>query len=113
MDTIIYILLFAIATVIISCYGIVKEKNKSKDLLSVLYAKSYKAIMNSFKKKDTLSRKDMENEIINLKASLFYSRDKLVIQNPSHMTTVMIGKMLNEGIIMKTSNGYSLKKDEK
>lgn len=110
MDIIIYILLFAIATVVISCYGIIKEKNKSNDLLNILYSKCYKAIINAFKNKKTLSRKDMEHEILHLKASLFYSRDKLIVQNPSHITTIMINKMLKEGIIEKTTNGYSLKK---
>ena len=109
MDIIIYILLFAIATIIIYTWGLIKEKNKSNDLLDLLYNKSYKAVLTAFKTKKTLSKKDIENEILNLKASLFYSKDKLVIKDPSHISKILIGKMLKDGVIEKTTNGYSLK----
>lgn len=109
MDIIIYILLFAVATIIIFTWGLIKERNKSNDLLDLLYNKSYKAVMKAFKTKKTLSKKDIENEILNLKASLFYSKDKLVIKDPSHISKILIGKMLKDGVIEKTTNGYSLK----
>lgn len=109
MQTIIYILLFAIATIIIYIWGLLKEQRKSNDLFDILYRKGEKAVINAFKVKGCLSKKDIENELLNLKSSLFYTKDKLVITDPSHFAKILIGKMLNDGIILKTSNGYSLK----
>ena len=111
MDTIIYILLFAIATVIIYIWGLLKEQRKSKDLFDILYKKGEKAIIKAFKDKGCLSKKDIENELVNLKSSLFYTKDKLVITDSSHFAKILIGKMLNNGTIFKTSNGYSLKSE--
>lgn len=112
MDILFYILLFAVATVIIFTWGMVKEKNKSKDLFEILYRKAEKSVLKAFKNKNTLSKKDIENEILNIRASLFYSRDKLIINNPSHFSKVLIGNMLKDGIIVKSVNGYTLVSEE-
>ncbi|RDY23720.1 hypothetical protein CHF27_006225 [Romboutsia maritimum] len=107
--TIIYILLFAIATIIIYTWGLFKEKNKSKDLLDILYSKGEKKILKALDSKGSLSRKDIEKELMNLKASLFYSKNKLVVQDPSHFSKVLVGKLLQKGVIVKNSKGYTLK----
>ena len=106
---IIYILLFAIATVIIYTWGLFKEKNKPKDLLDILYSKGEKKVIKAFKYKKCLSRKDIEKELINLKASLFYSKNKLIVQDASHFSKVLVGRLLQKGMIVKCSNGYTLK----
>ena len=61
-----YILLFAIATVIICIWGMKKEQSKEKELLDNLYKKSEKIVIKSFKQNKTLSRKDIENELTNV-----------------------------------------------
>lgn len=105
-----YILLFAIATVIIYIWGMKKEQSKEKELLDNLYKKSEKIVIKSFKQNKTLSRKDIENELTNVKSSLFfYSKHKLVIKDPSHLAKIIIGNLLNNGTIIKTTNGYTLK----
>lgn len=109
MEYIVYILLFAIVTVIIFLWGMFKERNKSKDLLSLLYVKCEKAILKELKKNKTLTRKDIEDKLVNVKSTLFYSRDKLIVNEPSHVAKVLIGKLLREGTISKTVNGYTLK----
>jgi len=108
MAIIMYILLFAIATVIIYTWGLLKEQRKSKDLFEILYKKGEKAVIKSFKIKRCLSKKDIENELVNIKASLFYTKDKLVITDPSHFAKILIGNMLSDGTILKTTNGYCL-----
>ena len=104
-----YILLFAIATVIIYIWGMKKEQSKEKELLDNLYKKSEKIVIKSFKQNKTLSRKDIENELTNVKSSLFYSKHKLVIKIPSHLAKIIICNLLNNGTIIKTNNGYTLK----
>lgn len=51
MKYILYILMFAIATVIIFSWGMIKEQNKSKDLMNQLYDKAEAKILKAFKKK--------------------------------------------------------------
>ena len=109
METIFYILLFAFITVIISIWGLMKEKNKTNDLLNVLYEKSERKIIKSLKVNKSLSKKQIENELINIKASLFYSKNKLVVQDSSHFTKIIIGRLLEKEIIIKNSKGYTLK----
>ena len=109
MKYIIYILMFALATVIIFSWGIIKEQNKSRDLMNQLYKKAENNVVKAFKRKDVLSRKDIENEVKNVKASLFYSRDKMVVQNPKSFTKSLINTMINNNVIEKTTDGYILK----
>ena len=109
MKYIIYILMFAAATVIVFSWGIIKEQNKSRDLMNQLYKKAENNVVKAFKRKDVLSRKDIENEVKNVKASLFYSRDKIVVQNPRSFTKSLINTMINNNVIEKTTDGYILK----
>ena len=109
MKYIIYILMFAAATVIVFSWGIIKEQNKSRDLMNQLYKKAENNVVKAFKRKDVLSRKDIENEVKNVKASLFYSRDKMVVQNPRSFTKSLINNMINNNVIEKTTDGYILK----
>ena len=109
MIYIIYILMFAAATVIVFSWGIIKEQNKSRDLMNQLYKKAENNVVKAFKRKDVLSRKDIENEVKNVKASLFYSRDKMVVQNPRSFTKSLINTMINNNVIEKTTDGYILK----
>ena len=109
MKYIIYILMFAAATVIVFSWGIIKEQNKSRDLMNQLYKKAENNVVKAFKRKDVLSRKDIENEVKNVKASLFYSRDKVVVQNPRSFTKSLINTMINNNVIEKTTDGYILK----
>ena len=109
MKYIIYILMFAAATVIVFSWGIIKEQNKSRDLMNQLYKKAENNVVKAFKRKDVLSRKDIENEVKNVKASLFYSRNKMVVQNPRSFTKSLINTMINNNVIEKTTDGYILK----
>ena len=109
MKYIIYILMFAAATVIVFSWGIIKEQNKSRDLMNQLYKKAENNVVKAFKRKDVLSRKDIENEVKNVKASLFYSRDKMVVQNPRSFIKSLINTMINNNVIEKTTDGYILK----
>ena len=109
MKYIIYILMFAAATVIVFSWGIIKEQNKSRDLMNQLYKKAENNVVKAFKRKDVLSRKDIENEVKNVKASLFYSRDKMVVQNPRSFTKSLINTMINNNVIEKTTDGHILK----
>ena len=86
MKYIIYILMFAAATVIVFSWGIIKEQNKSRDLMNQLYKKAENNVVKAFKRKDVLSRKDIENEVKNEKKKIIYSRDKMVDQNPTSFT---------------------------
>ena len=82
--------------------GYEKEQSKEKELLDNLY-KKVKIVIKSFKQNKTLSRKDIENELTNVKSSLFYSKHKLVIKNPSHLAKIIICNLLNNGTIIKTT----------
>ena len=109
MKYIIYILMIAAGRVIVFAWGIIKEQNKSRDLMNQLYKKAENNVVKAFKRKDVLSRKDIENEVKNVKASLFYSRDKMVVQNPRSFTKSLINTMINNNVIEKTTDGYILK----
>lgn len=109
---IIYILLFALATVIIYSWGIIKSQNKQKDLMSILYSNGQKKIIKKLKQNETISKSDIENTVKDLKASLFYSKNKIVVTDAKLFSKNLIQIMLENGIIeesTKNSKIYKLK----
>ena len=106
---ILYVLLFAIATMIIYTWGLIKTRNQSRDLLNILYSKSEKAILNALKNKGSLSRKEIEKELINIKASQFYSKNKLAINDPKTFSKSLIDTMMKKNLIVKNDLDGTIK----
>lgn len=105
----IYILLFAISTMIVYAWGIVKSQNKQKDLLSILYAKGEKKVIKELKKNKNMTKIQLQNSLRDLKASLFYSRNKIIVTDPKVFTTTLL-KSMEEKDMIKCDNGkYNIK----
>jgi len=98
---IIYVLLFAISTMVIYTWGLIKTRNQSRDLLNILYSKSEKTVLNALKKKGSLTKKEIEKELINIKASLFYSKNKLTIKDPNTFSKSVIDTMIKKNLIIR------------
>jgi uncharacterized membrane protein YbaN (DUF454 family) len=96
---IIEILCVALVTMLLYAWGYVKQQRQSNDLLGQLNRKAQKKIIKGLKKNGSMTRKEMESQILNLKASLFYSKNKVEIKQPKMMTKSIIENLMNKGII--------------
>lgn len=88
------ILLFALATAFVYGWGIIKQHNQTRDLSQLLYSKGADRVKKYLKTHDTINTREMEELVKNMKASLFYSRNRAVVMDAKdfvhHLTTYMM-----------------------
>ncbi|KYH34585.1 hypothetical protein CLTEP_15130 [Clostridium tepidiprofundi DSM 19306] len=99
VKTIIEILCFALVIMFLYAWGYVKEQRKSQELLREINKKAEKKIMKALKKNGGMTRKEIEGELMNIKVSLFLSKNKAVIKEPKMISKQILDKMLKEGKI--------------
>ncbi len=107
------VLLFAITFTFLYAWGYVKQQRKTEELLNVLYKKAEAKILKALKKQESLTKTEIEKIIRGTKASLFWSKNKVQVVDAKLVTKNLITKMINEGLIVETSNSrpkkYKLK----
>lgn len=113
IKTILYILLFAIVTMIIYTWGLLKQRGESANLINILYSKGEKKIIKLIKKKGPMTRKELEVEISGLKASLFYSKQKIIVKDSKLLTKNLLNNMVEkDALVIDNTNmprRYNLK----
>lgn len=96
-EIILYILAFAIVTAILYIWGVNKSKNKQRDLLRALYEKAELIVVRSLKKKDAMTKAEIDAALVDIKASLFYSKSKIQIQDPALFSEHLLNDMCKKG----------------
>lgn len=113
IKTIVEILCVALVVMLLYAWGYVKQQRQSVDLLRELEKKAKKKIVAILKKKGSMTKKEIENEILNLKVSLFFSKNKAVIKDPKVIAKTIIENLIDSDIVdvdnNKGSKRYILK----
>ncbi len=108
--TIIGILLFALATCILYIWGLKKSVKQSETLKEMLFNKGASKVLNYLKKNETISRKQIQTLVSNIKASEFYSKKTVAVQNEVEFTSALIDFMLDKNLIIKDKGLYKKSK---
>lgn len=96
-EIILYILAFAVVTAILYIWGVNKSRNKQRDLLRALYEKAELVVVRSLKKKDVMTKAEIDAALVDIKASLFYSKSKIQIQDPTLFSDHLLNDMCKKG----------------
>lgn len=99
IKTILTILFFAIATMILYSWGYIKEQRIHTDLTVKLYNKAEKRVINAMKRNEALTRREIMNILSNLKTSKFGSRRKLVVTDAESFTKGLLDRMTEKGLL--------------
>lgn len=97
--TILGIILFAVATMIIYSWGYVKEQRAPYELAQKLNKKAEKKIMDGLRCNDFLTIKEITKLLKGLKVSNFGSRKKLVVEEPKKLSKSVLNNMVEKGTI--------------
>ncbi|MDO4169076.1 MAG: hypothetical protein Q4D45_04165 [Lachnospiraceae bacterium] len=108
---IIGMLLFAVATMIIYGWGLVKQKNQSRDLMNMLFAKGESKVKKYLKKHDSITRAQVETLCEGIEAKLPFSSSKAVVQNKKDFAEQLLTYMTKTGQLEK--DGLKYKKIKK
>ncbi len=101
IDKIIMVLVIAIGFTIIYAWGYVKQQRKGQELFNELKRKLEEKILKELKKTESLSNREIEILIVGMKASLFWSKDKIKIIDPKIVSLNLINNLLSKGLIIE------------
>ena len=77
-----YVLLFAVATMIVYGWGLWRTSRQNQDLANMLSAKGISAVKKALKKKGPLTRKELEPFVKNLTAKQPFMQDSIGVTDP-------------------------------
>lgn len=101
VEIIIKILLVAVTIAFLGGWGIVKQQRKNHELLEKLYKKTEKKIISTLKIHEKLTIKEVEEIIKGTKASLFWSKQKIVVKDPKIISKDILSKMIEKDLIIE------------
>lgn len=103
---IIGILLFAIATMLIYGWGLVKQKNQSRDLMNMLFAKGESRVRKYMKKNDSITHKQVETLCEGIEARMPFSSNKAIVKNQKDFADQLLSYMIKTGQLEKDGLKY-------
>ena len=103
---IIGIILFAIVTMIIYGWGIVKQKNQTKDLMNLLFSKGQDKIKKYLKQNEYITISQVEHICDGLEAKQPFSQNRAVVKNKQDYAKKLIEYMLKTNQIEKEGSRY-------
>lgn len=110
MTIIMGILLFAIATMIVFSWGLIKQKNQTSDLMRLLFSKGESMVKKHLKKNDYITIAEIEKMCENLSASMPFSRNRAVVKDKKDFVSKLVTYMEKTGQVTVDGNIVSKKK---
>ena len=77
---IIGVLLFALATIIIYSWGLIKQRNQSKDLMNLLFSKGNSKVNKYLKKNEYITAAEVENMCAGLEANSHFPETEQLLK---------------------------------
>lgn len=105
------IFLFAIATVIIFSWGLIKQKNQTSDLMRLLFSKGESMVKKYLKKNDYITMADIEKMSEDLTAGFPLSRNRAIVKDKKDYAAKLVEYMEKTGQV--TVNGSIVTKVKK
>ncbi|MCO7162790.1 hypothetical protein NIA04_05165 [Anaerostipes hadrus] len=107
---IIGIVLFAIATMILYGWGIVKQKNQTNDLMNLLFSKGQDKIKKYLKQNEYITISQVEQICEGLEAKQPFSRNRAVVKDKRDYAKKLVEYMLKTNQLEKEGSRYKMRK---
>lgn len=111
LHIIIGIILFALATAILYVWGLRKSVGQGADLTRILLNRCGNKVIKYLKKHKTITEAEVARQIDGVTASEFWSRKRLMVQQPKKFAKQVVTFLLDQQYIESAGkDGYRLKK---
>lgn len=100
------VIFFAIATMIIYGWGLVKQRNQSTDLMNLLFSKGNAKVKKYLKKNEYVTLEDVEKMADGLEAKQPFSSNKAVVKDKRDFSQKLLQYMVKTGQIEEEGNRY-------
>ena len=99
------ILLFAIITAILYVWGLKKSVGQMEDLNRSLMSACGSRVVKYLKKHDTITVREVEQQIAGVTVRQFWSRKRLTVQDPAKVSGQVIDFLLDQQYIQPAGGG--------
>lgn len=104
-----YVLLFALATMIVYGWGMWRSMRQQQDLSNMLSAKGVSRIKKALKKKGAMTSKELEPYVKDLTAKQPFSREQIGVTDPGKFLDSILPYMVKQKMITEVSeNGKTV-----
>ena len=103
---IIGIILFAIATMIIYGWGLVRQRNQTGDLMKLLFSKGESQVKKYLKKNEYITKTDVERICGGLEAKMPFSANRAVVKDKKDFAAQLLAYMEKTGQLQKDGAKY-------
>lgn len=100
------IIFFALATMVIYGWGIVKQNNQTEDLMKLLFSKGQSRVNKYLKEKDAVTVKEVEELCAGLQAKAPFSINRAVVKDTKDFVRQLLAYMEKTGQIEKRGAEY-------
>lgn len=100
-----YILLFALATMLIYGWGLWRASRQSQDLSNMLSAKGISRVKKALKKNKVMTKRELREVVRDLTASQPFSSKKLGVTDADKFLDSILPYMIRQHMIMETKKG--------
>ncbi|MFQ9514494.1 MAG: hypothetical protein ACLRZ9_01565 [Eubacterium sp.] len=103
---IIGIILFAIATMIIYGWGLVRQKNQTEDLMRMLFSKGESRVKKYLRNNEYITTADVEKICGRLEAKQPFSSNRAVVKDKNDFANKLLAYMTKTGQLEQEGNRY-------
>lgn len=100
------IIFFAIATMIIYGWGLIKQRNQTQDLMNLLFSKGNAKVKKYLKKNEYITIEDVEKMADGLEAKQPFSGNKAIVKDKRDFSQKLLDYMVKTGQIEKEGSRY-------
>lgn len=100
-----YVLLFALATMIIYAWGLWRSVRQNQDLSNLLASKGVAKVRKALRKNKALTLKELEPFVKNLTAKQPFSRQQLAVTDPEEFLESILSYMIRQKMIIENKEG--------
>lgn len=95
-----YILLFAGVTAVLYTWGLIKSQRQEGELINSLWHKGQRVAMKDIARRGKQTRSQLERRLQGLSVSLFYSKNRLSVQDAGTFAQILLQNMVERGLLL-------------
>ena len=95
-----YILLFAGVTAVLYAWGLIKSQRQEGELINSLWHKGQRVAMKAIARRGKQTRSQLERRLQGLSVSLFYSKNRLSVQDAGTFAQILLQNMVERGLLL-------------
>lgn len=104
-----YVLLFALATMLVYGWGLWRSQRQGRDLMSMLYAKGVSRVRKALRKRGPLTRGELREVVQGLSAAQPFSKEHMGVTDPSKFLDSLLPYMIEQRLIAEQQEGKILR----